>query len=119
MFSFTVRIVNGSTKYEGRVEVYHNGEWGTVCDDGWDLNDAQVVCNELGFANASDATLGSIYRQGCLNNLQCTGMEETVGKCLHSGWLKYSLWLGHYTKEAVVKCIRGNNFLINVYLLTS
>ena len=104
---FTVRLVNGPTKYEGRVEVHRNGEWGTVCDREWDLNDAQVVCKELGFGNAVAAMRNAFYGQGrgsvWLGNLQCVGTEWTIGNCPHSGRLYC-----YHNNDAGVKCLSGN-----------
>ena len=104
----TVRLVNGSTEYEGRVEVYHNGVWGTVCDDEWDLNDAQAICNELGFGKAVAATHNAFYGQGSgqiwLDDVNCVGTESMIESCSHGGWGSHNCDHRH---DAGIKCTSG------------
>ena len=106
---FTVRLVDGPTEYEGRVQVYHNDEWGTVCDDGWDLNDAQVVCNELDFGKAIVARGNAFYGRDnnlkiWLDDLNCVGTEQSIGNCSHKGWNVHNCI---HKEDAGVKCIKG------------
>ena len=103
-----VRLINGPTKYEGRVEVYYNGEWGTVCDDFWDLNDAQVVCDELNLGKAAAAIHRAFYGRGSgqvwIDNLDCAGTEETIRNCTHRGW---GIEDCSHSEDASVNCTAG------------
>ena len=94
--AITVRLVNEcDTQYEGRVEVYFNGTWGTVCDNGWDLNDAEVVCSKLGYGPAISIRHEIFYGHGSerilLDNVSCVGTERSISECSHGGWGNWKL----------------------------
>uniref|UniRef100_A0A673KPB0 Si:ch211-161n3.4 n=1 Tax=Sinocyclocheilus rhinocerous TaxID=307959 RepID=A0A673KPB0_9TELE len=84
MSIINVRLVNGTSRCAGTVEVLHRGQWGTVCGDGWDLADAAVVCRELDCGepvDALDAYFGPGSRPVLMKIAICTGTESTLKKC--------------------------------------
>ena len=105
----SVRI-NGSAKSTGRVEVFYDGKWGTICDDAWDLNDANVVCRQAGYKRALQAYRGSAHGQGSgpiwLDDLACSGSESSVHECRHRGWGKNDCT---HKRDASVKCTYGSS----------
>ena len=106
----------GVTHHQGRVEVYYNGAWGTVCDNGWDLADASVVCRQLGFEGALKATKLAAFGEGAgkiwMSNVRCTGMESSLKECSHNGWGRH-FHCGH-GKDAGVMCSYAGSFYIIV-----
>ena len=82
-----VRLAGGERSNEGRVEIYYNGTWGTVCDDEWYLSHAHVVCRQLGFQNAEAAFEDAEFGEGTgpiwLDEVECTGNESSLFSCSH------------------------------------
>ena len=87
----------------GRLEIYYNGVWGTVCDDYFDNKDAQVACSMLGFER-SGLYLGNYFGPGSgqiwLDDMRCNGNETSLADCRHRGWgVRYC---GHYEDVSVL-----------------
>ncbi|ERE89465.1 macrophage scavenger receptor types I and II [Cricetulus griseus] len=85
-----VRLVDGSGPHEGRVEVFHQGRWGTVCDDRWDIRAGQVVCRSLGYQDVQAVHKRAHFGQGTgpiwLNEVMCFGRESSIEDCKIRQW---------------------------------
>ena len=103
---FVVRLVGSG--YQGRVEVFFNGAWGTVCDNEWDLQDAGVVCRQLGYGTALMAVKSAAFGRGqgkiWMNSVRCTGDESSFQHCAHNGLGKGNC---SHSDDAGVVCSSG------------
>ena len=99
-----LRLVGGSWNGEGRVEILYSGSWGTVCDDIWNMNNARVVCRQLGYSDAvsalNDAHFGAGSGQIWLDNVNCAGSEDSIENCPHNGWGSHNC--GHHEDASVI-----------------
>eukprot|EP01084_Bolivina_argentea_P252658 424134_1 len=83
--SNVVRLVDGLGGNEGRLEVYYNDEWGTVCGHSFDKTDAQIVCKQLGFIGGGDVLSPKQVTDGTgtiiVSNVECKGYESSLTEC--------------------------------------
>ena len=102
-----LRLVNGypDNACSGRVEIYHQGRWGTVCDDFWELSDAHVVCRQLGCGHAVFPITRGKFGQGrgpiWLDDVGCSGLESSLAECPHPVFGAHNCWHG---EDAGVVC---------------
>ena len=107
-----LRLVGGPNRCAGRVEVLHEEQWGSVCHDEWDINDAQVVCKQLGCGDAVLAPIAAKFGRGTdtiwLDDVNCTGSEASLSECQARPWGDHNCYHG---EDASAIC-SGNLFIL-------
>ena len=108
--NYDVRLVGAGSSFEGRVEIFRVGQWGTICSDEWDHKDADVVCRQLGYSGAEAVPAVTHYGLGkgqiWLDDLQCRGNETNLGQCAHGGWAQHNC---NHSQDAGVRCSKGRS----------
>ena len=108
-----IRLVDGASPNEGRVEICFNNLWGTICDDLWGFEEAEVVCRQLGYTDRLEDSIP--FSQGYfgvglaaihLDDVSCNGTEERLADCAHSGVGNHNCL---HQEDAGVLCIGRKN----------
>ena len=80
-----IRLVDGDGVRTGRVEIRHDDIWGAICDEGWDMKEATIVCHQLGFLEALEAKTGSAFGETdapvVMDRVSCKGTERRLNDC--------------------------------------
>ena len=109
-----MRLVGGNASNEGRVEVLRSKQWFTVCDDDWDLNDADVACRQLGYGYAIRAVSHALFGQGTGGqwkaSFSCTGSERRLEYCSRTT-TDYLIYCSH-SKDVGVICSTSSEYRI-------
>jgi len=122
-----VRLVNVNNtgiggQYEGRIEILHNGTWGTICDHDWEYEDAQVACRSLGFSETVRAVTNAYYGRGTgrvwLDHVECTGTETSLMSCRHNSLGSVDSDCQDHSNDAGVVCADGEcDFVLNINIV--
>nr|BAA04659.1 sperm-activating peptide I-crosslinked protein [Hemicentrotus pulcherrimus]prf//2022187A sperm-activating peptide I receptor [Hemicentrotus pulcherrimus] len=112
-----IRLMDGSGPHEGRVEIWHDDAWGTICDDGWDWADANVVCRQAGYRGAVKASgfqgedFGFTWAPIHTSFVMCTGVEDNLIDCiLRDGWTHSC----YHVEDASVVCATDDDDTIDI-----
>lgn len=111
-----VRLIGGTGPHEGRVQVWHDGQWGTVCNKDWDPRDAAVICRQLGYRHGGEAMMWPArYSFGArpsgpiwLSELSCGGKEPRLGECPGLVWGEDAHQCQTTFMDASVRCYTEN-----------
>lgn len=101
-----VRLAGGSTPYEGRLEIFHEGRWGTVCNSGFDATAAKIICNSIGYPSDSPSLMsasgfGTPPSTVWLDGVRCNGNETAIDVCTHN---RFGLTSCTHDKDVAIMC---------------
>ncbi|XP_072170632.1 scavenger receptor cysteine-rich domain-containing protein DMBT1-like [Diadema setosum] len=86
-----IRLWDGGYEYQGALQIFHKNAWGTVCSQGWDFQDAEVACRQLGYPGASLSNTKFVTERPegdvWLKDVHCKGNEESLLDCNYEGWM--------------------------------
>lgn len=102
--------LNDGSATEGRIEIFHDGAWGAVCDDDFGMEEAKTACIQLGY----DTAVGYITKIGegvsayFIDDLDCLSNHTRLHHCKHGGWMIHDCGSPEKNERTGVKCQGGS-----------